>query len=278
MIHAYTELKLAWGLFEKAPEALGPAEKQRLTEVAERQADIERMVLGTREAAGIIVPDRAMVNALADIRCRYESDDDFQADLQRLGLDESELNAALRRELRVEMVLDKVASRTPSVTAVDAELYYRTHPESFDRPEVRRLRHILMTYGSAQEREAAIQALETVRALAPDVDGFAEKALSHSHCPTAMDGGVLGLVKRGQLFAELEPTAFGLAEGEISEVVESPMGLHVIRCDEILPHGLIPFDEIASTLIEKLDARRRARVQKEWLRELSAAGTDQSAR
>lgn len=278
MVHAYTELKLAWGLFEKAPEALDPAQKLRLVEVAERQATIERMVLGTREAAGIIVPDRAMANALADIRCRYETDDDFQADLQRLGLDESELNAALRRELRVEMVLDKIAARTPSVTPVDAELYYRTHPEAFDRPEVRRLRHILVTYDSPEKRQQAVNDLEAVRALNPDDDGFAEKALAHSHCPTAMDGGVLGPVKRGQLFPELEPAAFALAEGEISEVVESPMGLHVIRCDEILPHGLIPFDEIADKLIEKLDERRRARIQKEWLRELSAAEAAETVR
>ena len=102
MAHAYTELKLAWGLFEKAPDALADTEKQRLLQVAERQAQIERQVLATREAAGVIVPDHAMANALAGIRSRYDSDDDFQADLLRLGLDESELNAALRRELREE--------------------------------------------------------------------------------------------------------------------------------------------------------------------------------
>jgi len=268
-MHAYTELKLAWGLFEKAPDALGDAEKKRLAEVAERQAVIERDVLRTREAAGVIVPDHAMANALAGIRGRYESDDDFQADLQRLGLDESELNAALRRELRVEIVLDKIAARTPAVTAVDAELYYRTHPEAFDRPESRRLRHILVTYNSPTEKADATLALEAVRALAPAGEAFAEKALAHSHCPTAMEGGVLGVVKRGQLFAELEPAAFALAEGEISPVIESPMGLHVIRCDEILPHGLIPFEEVAERLIEKLEERRRSRAQKDWLRQIA---------
>lgn len=278
MTHAYTELKLAWGLFEKAPEALDPAQKQRVLDVAQRQAGIERDVLRTREAAGVIVSDRAMANALAGIRGRYDTDDDFQADLQRLGLDESELNAALRRELRVEMVLEKIASRTPSVTRIDAELYYRTHPEAFDRPEARRLSHILMTFNSPTERDAAVTALESVRAAQPAGAAFGELALAHSHCPTAMQAGALGMVRRGQLFAELEPTAFALTEGETSQVVESPMGLHVIRCDEILLHGLIPFDEIADTLIDKLDARRRARAQKEWLRELSAAATAEGAR
>ncbi len=92
-----------------------------------------------------------------------------------------------------------------------------------------------------------------------------------------MDGGVLGVVKRGQLFAELEPAAFALAEGDVSEVLESPMGLHVIRCDEILPHGLIPFDEIAKDLIGKLEERRRARAQKDWLRQLTAPEAAASA-
>jgi len=274
MVHAYTELKLAWGLFEKAPEALETSEKQRLLEVAERQATIERDVLATREAAGVIVPDHAMANALADIRGRYDTDDAFQADLQRLGLDESELNAALRRELRVEMVLEKIAARTPAVTRVDAELYYRTHPEAFDRPEVRRLRHILITFNSDTERAEAVKVLEDIRTRQPATANFGELALAHSHCPTAMEAGVLGLVRRGQLFPELEPIAFALAEDEVSAVVESPMGLHVIRCDEILPHGPIPFDEVAERLIEKLDERRRARTQKDWLRQISPEATE----
>ncbi|QID19549.1 nitrogen fixation protein NifM [Nitrogeniibacter mangrovi] len=272
MIPAYTELKLAWGLFEKAPDALDTAQRQRVREVARRQADLERRVLATREAAGVVVPDRAMAAALADIRGRYATEDDFLADLQRLGLNVSDLNTALHRELRVETVLEKVAARAPAVTRVDAELYYRSHPEAFDRPEARRLRHILITSNTPAEQAAAQALLEAIRAEAPDATAFGDKALAHSHCPTAIQAGELGVVRRGQLFAELEPTAFALAEGELSAVTASPMGLHLIRCDEILPHGPIPFDEVAERLVGKLDERRRARAQQDWLRRLAEAG------
>lgn len=269
MVNAYTALKLAWGLFEKAPDALDEAQTQRLAQVAQRQATIERDVLATREAAGVVVPDKAMAAALADIRGRYDTEDAFHADLERLGLDLAALNTALRRELRVEAVLEKIAAGAPAVTRVDAELYYHTHPEAFDRPETRRLRHILMTYNDDKERAEAVAVLTDISARQPSADEFATLALAHSHCPTAMESGVLGVVRRGQLYPELEPAAFALDENAVSEVIESPMGLHVIRCDEVFPHGLVPFDEVAERVIEKLDERRRAQAQKDWLRQIS---------
>jgi nitrogen fixation protein NifM len=269
MVNGYTELKLAWGLFEKAPEALDEAQRERVREVAGRQAQIERDVLSTREAANVVVTDKAMAAALADIRGRYASAEEFSADLERNGLDESSLQSALRRELRVESVLERIASKAPKVTAVDAELYYRTHPDAFDRPESRRLRHILVTFNSPAEREAAVALLEGIRADAPPPAAFGELALAHSHCPTAMQSGELGVVRRGQLFPELEPIAFALAEGELSAPIESPMGMHLIRCDEILPDGMVPFEDIAERIIERLTLRRRAQAQKDWLSRIS---------
>jgi nitrogen fixation protein NifM len=269
MINAYTELKLSWGLFEKAPESLDEAERERVREVAGRQARIERDVLSTREAASVMVTDKAMAKALADIRARYQSEADFRADLERLGLDESSLQGALRRELRVDAVLERIAAQAPKVTAVDAELYYRTHTDAFDRPEARRLRHILVTFDSDADREQAHALLEGIRAEAPDSATFGELALRHSHCPTAMQAGELGVVRRGQLFEALEPVAFALAEGALSAVTASPMGLHLIRCDEILPHGPIPFEEVSARIIERLVERRRALAQKDWLRKIS---------
>lgn len=269
MVNGYTELKLAWGLFEKAPEALDDAQRMRVHEVADRQARIERDVLSTREAANVVITDKAMAAALADIRGRYGSEEEFAADLTRYGLDESSLQSALRRELRVESVLERIAAKAPKVTAVDAELYYRTHPDAFDRPESRRLRHILVTFNTDAEREAAVTLLEGIRADAPSPTHFGELALAHSHCPTAMQSGELGIVRRGQLFPELEPTAFALAEGEVSAPIESPMGMHLIRCDEILPDGMIPFEEVAERIIERLTLRRRTQAQKDWLSRIS---------
>ena len=91
-------------------------------------------------------------------------------------------------------------------------------------------------------------------------------ALRHSHCPTATDGGKLGVVKRGQLYPELEPAAFSLAEGEISRVLESPIGLHILHCDEILPGGIMPFVEVRQRIIDHLFEKRRHKKQRDWIK------------
>lgn len=266
----YLELKLAWELFQKAPDTLSEPERNRLAEVARKQDSIEHRILASAAAANVVVPATTLRSRFAEIRSRYASDEEFAQDMERSGLDETTLSESVERDLRVESILEKVASDVPAVSAVDAEIYYRLHPEAFDRPEARRLRHILITFNSPQEKAEATARLELLRSTGKNAEKFAASALKHSQCPTAVDGGLLGVVKRGQLYEELEPAAFALTEGETSAVLESPIGLHILRCDEIFPSGMLPFAEARDRIIERLTEKRRREAQKSWINGLSA--------
>jgi peptidylprolyl isomerase/peptidyl-prolyl cis-trans isomerase C len=262
----YLELKLSWEMFQKAPETLSEPERGRLTEVATRQISIEQRILASQPAANVIVPAATLKTRLDEIRQRYASDEDYQHDLERSSLTDTTLAAAVERDLRVESVLEKIASAVEPVTAVEAEIYYRLHPEAFDRPEARRLRHILITVTNPVEKATARATLESLRSTGKNVENFSQAALRHSQCPTAMEGGKLGTVKRQQLFPELEPAAFALAADEVSAVLESPMGLHILRCDEILPFGMLPFAEACPHIIERLTEKRRREAQRDWIK------------
>jgi nitrogen fixation protein NifM len=277
MLHGYLELKLSWELFKKAPENLTEPERDRLCDVADKQDSIEQRILASSTAANVVVPSATVKNRLDEIRKRYSSDDEFVQEMARFGLDKNELERSVERDLRVEAVLEKVASATPAVSAVDAEIYYRLHPEAFDRPEARRLRHILITFNNPQEKAKAGATLEMLRSSLKNAEKFSEAALRHSQCPTAMEGGVLGTVKRQQLYAELEPAAFALSEGEISAVLESPIGLHILRCDEILPSGMLPFAEVCGKIIERLSDKRRREAQRDWIKSLGKPDNKQAA-
>lgn len=266
MAHGYLTLKLSWELFQKAPEALSTPERTRLAEVAGRQDRIEHCILASPEAANIVIPAATLAARLADIEKRYAEPAEFAADLERSDLDRQGFENAVERDLRVEAVLDRIAAGVPAVTAVDAEIYYRLHPEAFDRPQARRLRHILVTFDSAKEKAKAIALLDGLRDKLPNAEAFAAAALRHSQCPTAMEGGQLGVVKRNQLYAELEPAAFALTEGEISSVLESPIGLHILRCDEILASGPLPFPDVAQKIIDRLTDKRRQEAQRAWIK------------
>lgn len=271
MLRAYLELKLSWEMFQKTPETLSDPERSRLGEVAARQDSIEQRILATPEAANVMVPAATLQTRTIEVRGRYPDDDAFQADLQRLGMSVDELEKAIERDLRVEAVLEKIAADVAEVSIVDAEIYYRLHPDAFDRPEARRLRHILITVDSPKEREKALEILENLRSTVTSAEKFAAAALRHSQCPTAMEGGILGVVKRQQLYAELEPAAFALGEGEVSAVLESPMGVHIIRCDEVFPSGMLPFEEVREKIVERLTDKRRREAQRDWIKSLGKA-------
>jgi nitrogen fixation protein NifM len=268
----YLTLKLAAKLFSKPPDALAADELKRVRAVAARQRAIETMILGTPESANVMVPQASIDACLQEIRSRYGSEEDFHADLERIGLDVASLRRAVERDLVVEAVLEKVGARAAAVSDTEVEIFWFMHRDRFRRPETRVLRHILVTINEAlagSERPAASASIEAIRSrLLKDPERFAEQALKHSECPTAMNGGLLGRVPRGQLYPELEAAAFALGEGELSQAVETELGYHLVLCETIDSERNSRFDEVRQTIREHLEQQRRGTCQKAWINSL----------
>ncbi|MEW6163867.1 MAG: nitrogen fixation protein NifM [Pseudomonadota bacterium] len=265
-------LKLARELYGKSPQALAPDENRRVSEVALRQAEIERRILATVEAAGVVLPDAAVDRALDEIRARYADADEYRADLARADLSPASLRAAVERDLAVEAVLEQVAGRVAPVSATDVEIFYLQHAARFQKPETRRLRHILVTINEAlpgSERAAAREKIEGIRArLLKEPARFADQALKHSECPTAMNGGLLGDLPRGKLYAELDAVAFALPADGLSDIVESPLGFHVLLCESIDAARAVPLAEAHERVRAHLEENRRQAAQKTWVARL----------
>jgi peptidyl-prolyl cis-trans isomerase C len=275
---AYLEFKLARSLYHKSVAVLTAEERREVRRVAVRQREIEARVLGTTDAVGVCVPPQTVDSAVHEIRQRYGDEAEFAADLAANGLSQAALEAALGRELAVEAVLEKVSAHAPAVSDTDAELFYRLHLDRFWRPERRRASHILVTINDLFEenrREAARARAEAIAArLAREAARFAEQAMKHSECPTALHGGMLGEYRRGRLFPALDVALFALREGELSGVVESPLGFHILRCDAILASGTIAFGEARERIRAMLADHRARSIQRDWLRQQASASPD----
>ena len=268
----YLALKLAERLFKKPLEALAADERQRVASVAARQQEIETLILSTAEAGSVILPQASIEACLAEIRGRYANEDDYQGDLDRIGLDAAALRQAVERDMVVEAVLEKVGARSAAVSDTEVEIFWFMHKDRFRRAETRVLRHILITINeqlAGNERDAARGRIDAIRErLLKNPERFAEQALKHSECPTAMNGGLLGSVPRGQLYPELEAAAFALDEADLSAPVESELGWHLIRCDAINEERHSQLAEVRQTIREHLEQQRRGICQKSWINEL----------
>lgn len=271
----YLVFKTAHGIYERAPAELSERELRHVRQVARKQLDIEALVLTAPEAQGVMVPPRTLTDAFQEIRGRYESDQDFADALAAQELDEALLNAALQRELKVEAVLDRVSAKAAKVSELDVQIFYHMHLEQFQRTERRKAFHILVTINPEMKDntpEAALKKITEIRKrLLKDPKRFAEQALKHSECPTAMNSGEIGDVERGKLYPALDEALFAAKIGELSEVLQTELGYHLIRCDAIRPEGVAPYAEVAPRIRLVMEQNRRKLCQHGWMKELQEA-------
>ncbi|OGS93412.1 MAG: nitrogen fixation protein NifM [Gallionellales bacterium GWA2_59_43] len=269
---AYLALKAAQKLYGKIPAALQPAEFERVQSMAQQQQQLETRVLAAPEARDAMVPPATLQAAMQEIRGRYPNEDDFADDLARNGLDEAGFAEALERELKVEAILEKVGTRAAHISDMDVELYYHYHPDQFRRPETRLARHILITINDSIADNTRVAAQQRIAEIAvrlqKEPGRFEEQALKHSECPTALDGGKLGDLPRGKLFPELDKALFELNAGEVSGVLESELGFHVLRCDAITEAGVLGFAEAKQHIRKLLEQKRKRVCQQAWVKQV----------
>ena len=135
---------------------------------------------------------------------------------------------------------------TVQVSDDDVVEFYNSNPDIFVVDEQVRARHILFTVDEGADVGADRQArrrAEQARARALAGEDFAELARKLSEGPTAPNGGDLGYFSRTTMAPPVAEAAFALDPGEISDVVTSSFGYHVIRVEDHRPPGLIPFEE-----------------------------------
>jgi len=271
-VMAYMAFKLSHAMFQCPPSDLDGKQRGKLAASVQRQAMIETRVLSAPEAKDVMVPQVTVDEAVAQLVARYEDEGAFEAALEAQGFDRLALTEALARELRVDAVLDKISTRSAKVSELDVQLHYQLRSESFRMPERRKVSHILITVNDQfadNRRDKALARIEQIRArLQKKPERFAEQAMKHSECPTALNGGMLGEFTRGQLYPQIEEALFGMKVGELSQAVESELGFHLLRCDDICAEGVPPFEQIAPRIRAAIEAKRRKLCQREWLSEL----------
>lgn len=130
---------------------------------------------------------------------------------------------------------DKLASQ---FTEKDIEEYYQQHNDQYIFPEKRQARHILIRT-SEEDNEEAIknkrEQMEVILGLASAGKDFAELAKEYSEDSSAAQGGDLGLFGKGQMVKPFEDVAFALKKGEISDIVQTQFGFHIIKLENIEP-------------------------------------------
>ena len=151
-------------------------------------------------------------------------------------------------------------ARPADISAAEVEDYYSKNIERFKRPERVKASHILVLAGKGMSDEERAQARKTVEAARAEIKAgksFAETAKAISQDGSAEQGGELGWFGRGQMVPAFEEAAFALKPGEISGIVETEFGYHLIMVAEHAAEDTQPLAEVTEEL-RTLLAREKA--------------------
>jgi peptidyl-prolyl cis-trans isomerase D len=152
------------------------------------------------------------------------------------------------------LVLDlDAAKKNISVSEADLKSYYEQNSARFGTPEERRASHILITAPSSASKAERDAARAKAEQLLVDVKKapatFGAVARKNSQDPgSAEKGGDLDFVSRGAMVKPFEDAMFALKKGEISNIVETEFGYHIIKLDDIKPGVVQPFDQARATI------------------------------
>jgi len=212
---------------------------------------------------GIMISNQAVTDQLDTIKKRFPDDATFQSQLKAMGVSELQVKDQIKRGLAIRELIEEKVAKKVTVTDAESKAFYDAKPELFQQPEQVKASHILIKVSPEADdaqKSAARQKIELVQQKAKKGDDFAELAKEYSEGPSNVRGGDLGYFGRGQMVKPFEDVAFSMKPNEISDIVETRFGYHLIKVYEIKPKKVLTYDEVKEKITERLKTEK---VQKE---------------
>jgi peptidyl-prolyl cis-trans isomerase C len=254
-----------------------PEQTGQMREAMRKQATdnlIARTLLAQAiEREGITVGEDEIDERMAKIRSNFGSEEELSSRLAMMGMTVEMLDREIETALAAEKLIDKY-SPPEEVTEADIKSYYDGNIDRFKQPERVKASHILIGFGEgdteATKQEKRREAEGLLAQLGQGSD-FAQLASEHSTCPSGQNGGDLGFFGRGMMVKPFEDAAFSLAPGEISDVVETRFGYHIIMVTDREEDRTLPFHEARDGIFQMLDGQRMQEAMKAYTEQLRAS-------
>jgi len=220
---------------------------------------IKRELLSQESKKAGVVVDKARVDKEMDsYKKNFAGDKEFAAALAQAGTSEAELRKQIAGNYAI---LDFVNARFKGKTQVseqEAKDFYNKNKNRFSQPEMARARHILIMSKEGEAKADRARKREKMVQIKKELKGgadFAALAGRFSECPSKAQGGDLGAFGRGQMVKPFEKAVFAMMPGDVSDIVETEFGFHLIKLEEKKPARTVEFaeakEQISSFLVQE---------------------------
>jgi len=207
--------------------------------------------------------DKQVSAKVAEGKARFPNEKAYDNALKGADLTPKLLETEIRKGIIINNLVQKEIAPKATVSEEETKKFYDDNKETlFKRPEQVRASHILCGVDPKASKEEKEKAKEKADKLLKEIKGgkdFAELAKTNSTCPSKAQGGDLGFFGKGQMVPAFESAAFALKPGEVSNVVETQFGYHIIKVTEKKDAGSATFNEVKDKIQDYL---KNMKIQK----------------
>lgn len=242
-----------------APESRKEAEAAALEQLTSAE-------LLYQEATKLELPDldKQIEEKVSQNRAKFKTEEEFVEALKSIDMTLRDMEEFTRKDLLINNLIEKRFSAKVAATEAEAKKFYDENRDRyFSKPEAVRASHILVgsdETSSPEERKKAKEKAEALLKRLKAGEDFAALAKAQSSCPSASQGGDLGAFGRDQMVPAFEKAAFALKPGEMSGVVETEFGYHIIKVTERQEAGAEKFENVKEKITDFL---KKEKVQQE---------------
>jgi peptidyl-prolyl cis-trans isomerase C len=201
---------------------------------------------------------------------------DIKEMMEARGQNFDEVKQRIKKGLAYQKLMDAQWAGKIKISEEDANKYYSENKAKFEMPEQVRASHILIMPdpNATDPNQAKVKAKAKAEELLKKIKGgddFAELAKTNSgDTYSAVKGGDLGFFGKGQMVPEFEKAAFALKPGQVSDVVESQFGYHIIKLTDHKDPNTMPFGQAKDDIIKILMQNKQADFAEEYVKSLKA--------
>ena len=226
------------------------------------------LLLQASKKEGIKIKKDDVQKELDAIKAQPEK---YQKIISTMKLNDDQLKDKLTTNMAIKQLLETKVFAGVNVDDKEAKAFYDGNPNYFQMPEQVRARHILKKVekdATAEQKAAARKALEGIKARILAGEDFAELAKKESDGPSKDAGGDLGYFAKGKMVKPFAEAAFALKPNEISDIVETQFGYHIIKVLDHRDAKTIPFDEAKQRIVDNLENQKKKEKLTSYLGEL----------
>jgi len=221
----------------------------------------------------IAVSDQEVAAQIDEIKKQFPNEADFTKALAERKMTLALLRNEARDEIAVRKLVEAEVGPQVSVSDQDIKTFYDQNPDQFQRPEGFKASHILIAVPNGATAEQKQAARAEAEGLLKQIRGgadFAALAKAHSKDSSSVNGGDLGYFGKGQMVPPFEQAVEKLKVGEVSPVVETQFGFHIIKLTDKQPARAVPLAEVSQRIGQYLVMQQQSAKANEYVRALRA--------